>query len=99
MEHCPTELMIADHFIKPLQGKIFHTFCELIMGWKSIDDVLLAIRISAKERVENRKVVENANDQKSRITYKEALMNEKKFKHVELRTEIKSSKEVKSRVK
>ena len=91
--------MIADYFTKPLQGKLVHTFRELIMGWKSIDDVLLAIRISAKERVENRKMAENTNDQKSRITYKEALMNEKRSKHVELRTEIKLSAEVKSMIK
>ena len=89
VEHCPTELMIADYVTKPLQGKLFHTFRELIMGWKSIDDVLLAIRISAKERVENRKVAESTNGQNSRITYKEALMNEKKAKHVELRKEVK----------
>ena len=81
--------MIADYFTKPLQVKLFHTFSELIMGWKSIEDVLLVIRISAKERVENRKMAENANGQKSRITYKEALMNEKKSKHVELRKEVK----------
>ena len=32
MEHCPTEAMIADYNTKPLQGKLFIEFRNLIMG-------------------------------------------------------------------
>ena len=31
--HCPTEKMIADYMSKPLQGKVFITFRNVIMGW------------------------------------------------------------------
>lgn len=32
VEHCPTENMIADYFTKPLQGKLFNKFRNLILG-------------------------------------------------------------------
>ena len=32
MAHCPTERMIADYFTKPLQGKLFTTLRDTIMG-------------------------------------------------------------------
>jgi len=53
IEYCPTKLMVADYLTKPLQGKQFLLFRELIMGWKVIDDILQAIRQTAKERVES----------------------------------------------
>ena len=39
IEHCPTELMLADFFTKPLQGAVFHKFREVIMGWKPISSL------------------------------------------------------------
>ena len=33
--HCPTELMIADFFTKPLQGKLFRIMRDFIMGLSS----------------------------------------------------------------
>ena len=30
--HCPTGLMIADFFTKPLQGHLFNKFRDIIMG-------------------------------------------------------------------
>ena len=32
IEYCPTHLMIADYFTKPLQGKIFRAMRKVIMG-------------------------------------------------------------------
>ena len=32
VKHCPTEKMIADYMSKPLQGKLFCTFRNVIMG-------------------------------------------------------------------
>ena len=32
MTHCPTERMIADYFTKPLQGNLFTTLRDTIMG-------------------------------------------------------------------
>ena len=37
IKYCPTHIMIADYFTKPLQGKLFHRLREVIMGWKHID--------------------------------------------------------------
>ena len=34
---CPTHLMISDYFTKPLQGKLFKLFCDLIMGYKILE--------------------------------------------------------------
>jgi hypothetical protein len=35
VEYCPTGEMIADFMSKPLQGKLFKKFKDLIMGVKS----------------------------------------------------------------
>ena len=32
LKYCATEKMVADFLTKPLQGKLFHTFREIIMG-------------------------------------------------------------------
>ena len=32
IEYCPTEVMVADFFTKPLQGAVFRKFREVIMG-------------------------------------------------------------------
>ena len=43
--HCPTERMIADYFTKPLQGNLFTTMRDVIMG---------IIPYPTKERVEDK---------------------------------------------
>jgi len=40
IEYCSTNDMIADYFTKPLQGKQFLRFREVIMGWKHINALL-----------------------------------------------------------
>ena len=57
VEYCPTELMIADYFTKPLQGGLFKLFRALIMGYSHVDDILKEIDIAAKERVEKMKLM------------------------------------------
>ena len=37
VQFCPTLEMIADFFTKPLQGKLFIKFCDLIMGHNNGD--------------------------------------------------------------
>ena len=39
LEYCSTEKMIADFLTKPLQGKLFQKFWEVIMGWRPISDL------------------------------------------------------------
>ena len=36
VEYCPSLLMLADFFTKPLQGQLFIKFKEVLMGWKPI---------------------------------------------------------------
>jgi hypothetical protein len=52
VRHCPTEKMIADYMSKPLQGKLFVTFRNVIMGWTHIS-TLFDIFSPTEERVEN----------------------------------------------
>ena len=69
--------MIADYFTKPLQGRQFTLFRDLIMGYKHIDDILSEIRSAAKERVEKRmknRSVAGESLNKNKKTFKEALM-------------------------
>ena len=33
VQYCPTAMMIADYFTKPLQGKLFSKFKKAIMGY------------------------------------------------------------------
>ena len=56
--YCPTELMLADYFTKPLQGSLFRRFREIIMGYESIDSII-SITDSIKERVGNDNISEN----------------------------------------
>ena len=36
ISHCPTDIMLSNHFTKKLQGRLFHMFREVIMVWKHI---------------------------------------------------------------
>ena len=49
VKYCLTHIMIDDYFTKPLQGKIFKMFCDFIMRYVQINDLLQAIELSAKD--------------------------------------------------
>ena len=53
VEYCPTLLMLADFFTKPLLGKQFKLFRDVIMGYKSIFDLDPSLISSIKECVGN----------------------------------------------
>ena len=54
VEYCNTELMLADYFTKTLQGRLFHKFWDVIMGFKHISTLKKGLQIDAnKERVEH----------------------------------------------
>ena len=55
VEYCPTGLMLADYYTKPLMGAKFQEFREYVMGWKNITDLVTSIEHSdqIKERVGN----------------------------------------------
>lgn len=90
VKHCPTEMMLADFFTKALQGKLYHLYRDVIMGYEPISVLLEAMSI--KERVEDKKMSEkNVSEisscktekdstkdvkiQKRRKSYKEALLS------------------------
>ena len=52
IKYCPTTLMLADYFTKPLQGNVFRRFRDVIMGKTHINDLLLDPDFKIKERVE-----------------------------------------------
>jgi hypothetical protein len=61
VKHCPTEKMIADYMSKPVQGKLFHTFRNVIMGWAHISTLFDAFS-SNEERVgDNGNLTDNGN--------------------------------------
>jgi hypothetical protein len=51
IEHCPTYRMLADFFTKPLQGKGFRAYQDVIMGYKHMKELNLLLPPSMKERV------------------------------------------------
>ena len=52
VHHCPTDKMVADYMSKPLQGKLFITFRNVIMGWQHIS-TLFDIFSPTEKRVES----------------------------------------------
>jgi len=52
IKFCPTTLMLADYFTKPLQGNVFRRFRDVIMGKTHINELLLDPDFLIKERVE-----------------------------------------------
>ena len=84
IEYCPTHLMLADFFTKPLSGKLFHKFRDIIMGYKSIT-TLTDEQFSFKERVGNNKVSLVSNESKikgnnpgHKLTYADVVKGKKK---------------------
>ena len=57
VKYCPNYLMISDYFTKPLQGKMFKMFRDLIVGYVHINDLLQANELSVKERADKTKNV------------------------------------------
>ena len=55
--------MLADYFTKALQGKLFKRFRNVIMEYKSFNNILMDSSFPLKKRVEehNRIVSENTN--------------------------------------
>ena len=52
VRHCPTDKMLADYMSKPLQGKLFISFRNMLMGWQHISS-LFNIFSSTEKRVES----------------------------------------------
>lgn len=57
IKYCPTTLMMADYFTKPLQGRMFKMFRSVIMGHVHINELLSDPEFLLKECVEKIKIV------------------------------------------
>ena len=51
VEYCPTHLMLADFFTKPLMGELFRKLRSVIMGYIYIFELDPTLLQSIKERV------------------------------------------------
>ena len=72
IKHCPSIYMLADYFTKPLQGRIFRAFRQVIMGYKSISWLKTELSLN-KERVEktNKLNLYRENSSKEEVSGKE----------------------------
>ena len=52
-EYCNTSAILADLFTKPLQGLLFRSLKEVIIGWAHLDILQDNVPPPKKERVEN----------------------------------------------
>jgi hypothetical protein len=82
VEYCPTELMLADYFTKPLQGALFRRFWDIIMGRTHINQILDDSSYSIKERVENRvqnkeNVIEKRDSNKNHVQDKKNVIEKR----------------------
>ena len=74
IEYCNTDDMIADFFTKPLQGKLFRKFRDLIMGYVDFPDHYFNVT-KIKERVEESKNEQkDSNENDSKKTKKRDLV-------------------------
>ena len=70
VKYCPNHLIIADYFTKALQRKLCKMFCDLIMGYVHINDLLQENELSAKESVEkSNNVTVNSITNNGKINY------------------------------
>jgi hypothetical protein len=79
IEYCPTHRMLADFFTKPLQGKLFRMYRDVIMGYRHISE-LSSIDISTiKERVGNQEnVTDEMRNEKSKKLITDQMDNGRK---------------------
>ena len=63
IEYCPTQVMLADYFTKPLQGTLFHKMRRVIMGWDHVSTLTDDLESVNEKRVgKTRKTVTFKDD-------------------------------------
>ena len=71
VEHCPTKEMLADFMSKPVQGSLFTSFRDVLMGWVHISELFKGY-IRPEERVED-------TVKPSLLSYADATKGKRKF--------------------
>lgn len=84
IKYCPTILMWADYFTKPLQVSCFKRYRDVIMGYVHINDLLLDKNFPLKERVEKMNIViqilkSSKKSSVRRVAYAEALVGKNRI--------------------
>ena len=87
IKYCPTTLMLADYYTKPLQGNVFRRFQEVIMGYEHINELLLDPDFLLKELVEklsNSVIKKSGNKEKEKGRREKEKKNEHQLSYVEV---------------
>ena len=90
VQYCPTGLMLADCYTKPLMGAKFREFREYIMGWRNAEDLIKQINDTnrIKERVEDSEFLNSSADviqfESSKNTSEKSTSHHKKVRFSEL---------------
>jgi len=71
VRHYPTDKMLADYMSKPLQGKLFTLFRNVLMGWQHIS-TLFDIFSSMEKRVESNSCLAG-KPKNTKLTYAEMV--------------------------
>ena len=67
VEYCPTEMMLADFFTKPLQGSLFRKFRDAVLGYTHISELKqMTEEASPQERVRSQKEFQLQDSDESR---------------------------------
>ena len=61
IKYCPTHMMLADYFTKPLQGSLFRKFRDVIMGIDDISSLTSDVSLVNNEFVQIKERVENTS--------------------------------------
>ena len=70
VEYCPTSIMVADFFTKPLQGSLFRKMRDVVLGYKHIDTLLNTKEDhSSQERVGNEDIAGSESMVRAGVSY------------------------------
>ena len=77
--YCPTELMIADFFTKPIQGNLYRKLSAVVMGEVDMDTFMESYIPTTKERVGDNAISESIVDGKdmTRVTNSDTTSTKK----------------------
>jgi hypothetical protein len=70
IEYCPTGIMVADYFTKPLQGALFKKLRDVIMGFKSMNtlsECQIEERVGKHKKSDKNNLNYDANGQTSKV--------------------------------
>jgi hypothetical protein len=80
MRHCPTEIIIADLYTKPLQGMLFKRFRDVILGYKHISyltEIYTRVFSNNKSKVVQEATTLVSSDTKINGKYESVSSNDK----------------------